>query len=69
MQALKLPTLLEGEALAIWLELSDEQKDYKRAKKGIIDKIMPMAFTSLVEFHQRKLHPPLCLCSQFEGVN
>ena len=27
--ALELPTLLEGEALAVWLELSsDEQKDY-----------------------------------------
>ena len=58
MQALKLPTLPEGEALAIWLELSeDEQKDYERAKKGITDKIMPMGFTSLEEFHQRKLHP------------
>ena len=32
--ALKLPTLLEGEALAVWMELTeDEQKDYKVAKK------------------------------------
>ena len=31
MQAVKLPTLLEGEGLAIWLELSEEaQKDYDR---------------------------------------
>ena len=57
-QALKLPTLLEGEALAIWLELEDEQqKDYKTAKGKIIEKIMPMAFSTLEEFHQRKLHP------------
>ena len=58
MQAVKLPTLLEGEALAIWLDLTEnEQKDYERAKKAIIDGIMPMAFTSLEEFHHRKLHP------------
>ena len=37
MKALKLPALLEGEALAIWLELSDDdQKDYKEAKKKIV---------------------------------
>ena len=31
MQAVKLATLLEGESLAIWLELSEEaQKDYDR---------------------------------------
>ena len=43
MQAVKLPTFLEGEALAIWLELSEEaQKDYKTAKKTVIDGIMPM---------------------------
>ena len=59
MQAIKLPMLLEGEALAIWLELSDEgeQKTYEIAKKAVVDGIMPMAFTSLEEFHQRKLHP------------
>ena len=33
-QALKMPTLLEGEALAIWMELEeDNQKDYKTAMK------------------------------------
>ena len=58
MQAIKLPTLLEGESLAIWLELSDEeQKTYETAKKAVVDGIMPMAFTSLEEFHQHKLHP------------
>ena len=43
MQAVKLPTFLEGETLAIWLELSEEaQKDYETAKKAVIDGIMPM---------------------------
>ena len=41
--ALKLPTLLEGEALAIWLELSEEQQgDYAAAKKEICTAMMPM---------------------------
>ena len=39
-KALKLPTLLKGEVLAIWLELSDEvQKDYKEVKRIKIVKI------------------------------
>ena len=42
-KALKLPTLLEGEALAVWIELTDdEQKDYAVTKKKMIDAIMPM---------------------------
>ena len=54
-QALKLPTLLEGEALAIWLELTVEQQgNYAMAKTEIIKTIMPMGFISLDEFHQRK---------------
>ena len=54
----KLPTLLEGEALAIWLELTeDEQKNYETTKKKIIDAIMPMSFISLDTFHKRTLHP------------
>ena len=57
-QALKMPTLLEGEALAIWMELEeDDQKDYKRAKEKIIGKMMPMAFTTLDDFHRRQLRP------------
>ena len=33
-KAVKLPTLLEGEAFAIWLDLSeDTQKEYKEASK------------------------------------
>ena len=57
-QAIKLPTLLEGEALAIWLELTEEQrKDYEIAKKEIQNTIMPMGFVSLEEFHRRRLRP------------
>ena len=57
-KALKLPTLLEGEALAVWLELSEEQQEtYATAKKEISTALMPMEFVSLDEFHRRKLRP------------
>lgn len=62
--ALKLPTLLEGEALAVWSELTqEEQKDYAGTKKKIIDAIKPMSFISLDDFPKRVLHPgePLSL--------
>ena len=46
-KALKLPTLLEGKALAIWLELSTEQKaDYAVAKERLIAKMAPTEFVS-----------------------
>ena len=52
----RLPTLLEGEALAIWLELSNEQQeDYKVAKEEIKKAMKPMGFVSLDDFHRRKL--------------
>ena len=52
-KTLKLPTLLEGEALAVWLELTEEQqKDYGVTKAKIIDAIMPMRFVSLDDFHK-----------------
>ena len=36
MQAKKMPTRLEGEELAVWLDLSeDDQKNYSEAKKII----------------------------------
>ena len=36
----KLPELLEGEALAVWMELSDvESVDYKVAKEEITEKL------------------------------
>ena len=37
-KAKRLPALLEGEALAVWLELNkDKQKSYKDAKAKIIE--------------------------------
>ena len=57
-KATKLPTLLEGEALAIWLELSEEQQgSYEASMKEIKRRMMPMEFVSLEEFHHRKLRP------------
>ena len=56
--ALKLPTLLEGEALTVWLELDqDMQGNYKEIKKKLMQKIRSMGFVSLEEFHQGKMHP------------
>ena len=53
-----LPTLLDGEALAVWLELDeDEQKDYKGAKQKIVDVLMPTEFVTLDKFHNRRLLP------------
>ena len=57
-KAKKLPTLLEGEALAIWLELTEtEQKDYAVSRKKITEKLLPIGFIPLDEFHKRKLQP------------
>ena len=57
-KALKLPTLLEGEALAVWLELSqEEQKDIARAKEKMIQKMAPTEFVSLEKFQRRKMLP------------
>ena len=57
-KALKLPTLLEGEGLAVWLELSEEdQADYKVTKGKMVAKMAPMGFVSLDDFHKRSLHP------------
>ena len=43
----KLPTILEGEALVCWLELSDEQQaDYKVTKEQLLTKIAPNEFPS-----------------------
>lgn len=57
-KALKLPTLLEGEALAVWLELSEEQQQsYATAKKELSIALMPMEFVSLDNFHRRMMRP------------
>ena len=43
--------LLEGEALAVWLELNeDEQKSYKDAKAKIIERMSPVQFVSIDNF-------------------
>ena len=41
----------------MWLELSEDEKDYSTAKKAISATLMPMEFVSLKEFHRRKLRP------------
>ena len=46
-KATKLPTLLEGESLAVRLEMSQEdQKSYVTAKKIMMEKLMPTGFLS-----------------------
>ena len=58
MKAKKLPTLLEGEAIAVWFELtSEEQASYSTAKEKIIGRMAPANFVSLAEFHKRTLRP------------
>ena len=63
MKALKLPTLLEGEALAIWLELSEEEQGAYETAKVLLKKMTPPEFVTLEEFHKRtlKLNEPLSL--------
>ena len=57
-KAKRLPTLLEGEALAVWLELNeDEQKSYEDAKAKIIERMNPVQFVSIDDFYRRKLLP------------
>ena len=54
-KAKRLPTLLEGEALAAWLELSEaKQKEYKDAKAKMLER---MQFVSMDDFHRRQLLP------------
>ena len=51
-KATRLPMLLVGEALAIWLELScEQQEDYGAAEAGIEKAMRPMKFVSLEDFH------------------
>ena len=46
--------LLEGEALAVWMELSEEDKeDYVKAKKAIKRKLLPTTFIALEKFNRR----------------
>ena len=57
-KAKKLPTLLEGKALVIWLELTTEEKgSYATSKAKIIARMAPVRFISLDKFHARRLNP------------
>ena len=57
-RAAKLPTLLEGEALAVWSELSEQdQSTYSTARRRIKEAMAPIAFVSLSGFNQRKQQP------------
>lgn len=58
MKAKKLPTLLEGEAVAVWFELtSEEQASYSTVKDKIIKQMAPANFVLLGGFHKRTLRP------------
>ena len=55
-KAVKLATLLEGEAQAVCLDLNeDDKKSYDKAKEHLIEVLMPMGFTVLDKFHTRRL--------------
>ena len=57
-KAVKLPTLLEGEALAVWLDLTEEeQADYSVTVDKLRRNLAPSWFSSLETFHMRKLQP------------
>ena len=58
MKVVKLPTLLEGEAFAAWLDLSlEERKEYKTMKEKLIARMAPSNFVTMEEFRDRKLRP------------
>ena len=57
-KALKLPTLLEGKVLAVWLDLTEEeQADYAVTVQKLKEKLAPSGFSSLEAFHTWKLQP------------
>ena len=54
--------MLEGESLAIWLELSEAQQgDYAAAKKEICSAMRPKEFVLLDGVHQCKLQCGGCI--------
>ena len=58
-KALKPPTLLEGKGLAVWMELSEaEKEDYESAKTQMITRMAPVRFVSLEDFKERRLTTP-----------
>eukprot|EP00731_Ephydatia_muelleri_P011913 Em0006g807a len=57
-KVVKLPTLLEGEAFAAWLDLSlEERKEYKTMKEKLNARMAPSNFVTMEEFRDRKLRP------------
>ena len=57
-RAVKLLTLLKEEALATWLDLSgDERKDYGIVKEKLTATMVSTTFSTLEQFHQRRLVP------------
>ena len=57
-KAVKLPTLLEGKTLAVWLDLMEEQQsDYSVTVGDLKKKLAPSGFSSLEAFHTWKLQP------------
>ena len=58
LKAKKLPTLLEGEALGTWLELTAEQQaSYADAKAKMVERLAPVQFVSMDDFHRRHFLP------------
>jgi hypothetical protein len=56
--ALKLPTLLEGEALVAWLAIPGKtRKDYSATKQALKNALKPTEFSAFAEFQSRKLRP------------
>ena len=53
-----MPTLLEGEAIAVWFDLTtEEQATYKTAKEKIVEQMTPACFMTLADFHRSSLRP------------
>ena len=60
-QLVKLRTLLEGEALAVWLELAPEdQRDNKTAKRKITARMSLVRFVLLEDFYARRVTFSFC---------
>ena len=56
--ALKLPTLLEGEALVAWLGIAAKTRtNYAATKQALTNALKPTEFTAFAEFQSRKLRP------------
>ena len=53
-----MPTLLEGDTLATWLELDEEErKEYEKVKEKMVEILMPTGLVTLDQLHQWKLMP------------